>query len=69
MTCENQCHDGQCPHPELCASYDEAHSILILVAWLCIVVLMLFCWVCTVIYSGQSGAALSGLVEAAKNIF
>lgn len=69
MTCQHQCEKQPCPHPELCAEFGAAHAILTLMTWLCIVVLMLICWVFSVIYSDESGAALKGIVDAAKNIF
>jgi hypothetical protein len=44
MTCKNQCQGGQCPHLELCASYDNAHAVLMVFTWFCLVLLTFFGW-------------------------
>jgi hypothetical protein len=54
---------------EYIEEFDNAHAMLMLIAWAALVVFSLFALVCTAIFSDQSGAALNGLVEAAKNIF
>lgn len=51
MTCENQFQDGQCPHPELCDSYDDAHAVLMIFAWFCLVLLAFFGWALVVFLS------------------
>jgi len=58
MTCLYNCGDKPCSAPESCADYDEVHSMLMMMIWICAILFILFCFVASLIFHEYAGDLL-----------
>lgn len=67
MTCQHKCGKNPCQTPELCADFDEAHAVLMMLVWLALVAASFVVFVFTTIYPEYLGKIMRLFVEAVAN--
>lgn len=69
MTCQHQCKQTPCQTPDLCADFDEAHAVLMMLVWLALVFFAFAVFVFTTIYPEYLGASLRLAFEYMMGFF